>query len=174
MPDAPLFMDEKMFKAVPKRFAAELDLWRLHENSHLILIATVTQKSSGILSIDEISFMNVTQNWIPFQHNDEKELIEVLTGEHRRFVKTLRYNVLPAVPMAFGLLTDVDQQGTALFVVPHDAKEAVRSEFDHLVSSCELGTWCWDASGPRPALPGKQQRVPGPDSRPALEYQPNT
>ncbi|WP_352698836.1 DUF1173 family protein [Mesorhizobium sp. M0152] len=48
------------------------------------------QMPSGILAIDEIGFMNVTENWIPFQHNDEKELIEVLTGEHRRFVKTLR------------------------------------------------------------------------------------
>ncbi|KRB29664.1 hypothetical protein ASE05_30820 [Mesorhizobium sp. Root172] len=173
MPDAPLFMDEKMFKTVPKRFAAEFDLWRLHENSHLITIATVTQMPSGLLSIVEIGFMNVTENWIPFQHNDEKELIEVLTGEHRRFVKTLRYNVLPAAPMAFGLLTDVDQQGTALFVVPHDAKEAVRAEFDHLISSCELETWRWDASGPRPALPGKQQRLSAPPGRQALEYRRN-
>lgn len=89
-------------------------------------------------------------------------------------MKTLRYNALPAAPMAFGLLTDADWQGTALFVVPYDAKGAVRSEFDHLISSCELQTWCWDASGPRPALLGKQQRLPAPDSRPALEYQPNT
>ncbi|MER8562788.1 DUF1173 domain-containing protein [Mesorhizobium sp. M0976] len=174
MPDAPLFLDEKMFKAVPKRFAAEFDLWRLHENSHLITIATVMQRPSGILAIDEIGFMNVTEHWIPFQHSDEKQLIEVLTGEHRRFVKTLRYNVLPAMPMAFGLLTDVDQQGTALFVVPHDAKEAIRAEFDHLVSSCELETWCWDASGPRPALPDKQQRLSAPANRQALEHRPNT
>ncbi|MET3582713.1 hypothetical protein ABID19_005775 [Mesorhizobium robiniae] len=66
MPDAPVFLDEKMFKAVPKLFAAEFDLLRLHENSHLIINATVMRKPFGIMSIDEIGFLKVTENWILF------------------------------------------------------------------------------------------------------------
>lgn len=172
MPDAPLFMDDKMFKTVPKRFASQFDLWLLHENSHLIAVATVAQMPSGILSVDEIGFMNVSEDWVPFQDNDEKQLLEALKDEHRRFVKTMRYNVLPSAPIAFGLLTDVGPQGTALFVIPHDAKEPLRAEYDELVASCEVESWCWDASGPRPALPAKQQRLGGPVARPALEYRP--
>jgi Protein of unknown function (DUF1173) len=152
-PDFPLYMNEDMFNKTKKKFKNALELWEGHEKSHLVVIATFSVTDTGLGRAEELAFMNVTADWVPFNNILEFELLDHLAREKRRFIKTMRYNMAGDVPLAFGLLLDVPPDGVALFICPGEVAEAEMTAYEELQRETPMPTWFWQTHETMPPLP---------------------
>lgn len=153
-PDYPFYMDTDLFKAMSKRFATELELWGAENDRKLVAIATFGISASGLAQIEEISLTLTTDSWIPFENLYELELIERLITEHRRFYKSLRYNLPTSAPLASVVLTDTPK-ATALYIQTSSEVQDIEA-MNNLISESDLPSWLWGLSDAEvPELPGK-------------------
>ncbi|ALK35151.1 DUF1173 domain-containing protein [Burkholderia plantarii] len=151
LPRFGLMLDEKTKKRLEKVFKAELEMSASTEGTHLIVIATASVSASGTATVQEVSMMLTTENWIPFENLTEHTLLKSLAK--RRFLKCLRYNQATTSPIANVLLTDAEKE-TALFVVPADASTSYQSSLDTLIEESDVDAWVWRVgAGTMPALP---------------------
>ena len=67
--------------------------------------------------------MTATANWIPFENNYDKMLIDAMTQAQRRFVKGLRYNLSTQLPLACLVASDTRPTPTAMYIVPPSASQ---------------------------------------------------
>ena len=153
-PDLPLMINEELFKRITKVFSGQLNLWDQLENSHLLMIGTVSRSQEGIYGMETLCVMNVNEHWVPFDNMYELELLDTLHSTDRKFAKGLRYNLRSDEPLASVVLQDVLGNPTALFVVPEgvdDAFDAVRLVMEEQE---QMGVWMWyTGRDPMPALP---------------------
>jgi hypothetical protein len=145
-PDFPFMLNDDIYERLQKRYANELELKEAFDTSNLIAIATFGVSSAGVASIEEISLMLVTENWIPYEDVLEKTLIETLTSKNRRFVKGLRYNLSPSKPLASVVLSDTLPLPTAMYIVPAESEEKFTTRLDALKADSLLASWTWFAS----------------------------
>ena len=152
LPDYHFMINNDLYKRLNKRFAQELELWSATEDSHLIIIATFGVGVTGFASLEELALMVVNANWIPYENYFEKNLIDLLTENKRRYVKGLRYNLASTKPLACVVLADTTP-ATAMYVIPPGGSEEDRQMVDVLISESKLAAWVWDTESPMPALP---------------------
>ncbi|MBA8907951.1 DUF1173 domain-containing protein [Aminobacter ciceronei] len=153
-PRFPFMLAEDVERRMKKTFANELALWDANADSHLVAIATFGIGAAGVATVEAIALMTVSENWIPVETGYEAMLVERLTKHGAGFVKSLRYNLPAAQPMASLVLARADGGSTALYLVPADADAAFRERLAELIGESGMSAWVWDiANGPMPDLP---------------------
>ncbi|WP_157016849.1 DUF1173 domain-containing protein [Mesorhizobium xinjiangense] len=153
-PRFPFMLAEDIKHRMRKAFANELALWDANQDSHLVAVATFGVGAAGVATVEAIALMAVNENWIPIETSYEAMLIERLTKSGAGFVKSLRYNLPPAQPMASLVVTQAGGDTTALYLMPDDADAAFRERLDELIGESDMPAWVWDiANGPMPNLP---------------------
>lgn len=154
LPDYHVMLNADIHKRLEKRFDKEIDLWKSNENCHLIIIGTFGAKPSGVASFEEVALMTVNENWIPYDNSDELQLLNSLTRQNKKFIKSLRYNLPSTTPLASAVITTDDNHTTALYISPASANDAFRADLDSLIENSDISSWLWDAGNDAmPSLP---------------------
>lgn len=153
--DCHFMLNEDMHRRLQKRFEIELGLWDAIDDAHLIAIGTFGIGATGIASLEEVALMCVTANWIPFETNYDKMLIDAMSNGGRRFSKGLRYNLSSKHPLACVVASDTVPSPTAMYIAAPTASEEQGKALDALIRESDLPHWLWKVSdGQMPALPG--------------------
>jgi hypothetical protein len=153
VPDQAFALDAVLYRRMAKRFEGGLSLWGASDNLHMIIIATFDINDAGVPTIDELSLMPTSREWIPAEDRFELSLIEALVGSNRRFLKTLRYNAPPDISTASAVLLDTDDKACPLYISNRQA--AVNTE----PPPSAPVAWTWDVRSSRmPVLPAVQAR----------------
>ncbi|WP_212285787.1 DUF1173 domain-containing protein [Agrobacterium tumefaciens] len=150
--DAPLMMNEDLYKRLLKRFENELMLWDGNPASHLLVVGTFGVSAAGVASLEEASLVLVNENWLPYESVDELMLLDALTKQRRRFTKGLRYNLASTTPLASAVLSDTDEP-VALYIKPFGGTEQYTKELSQLIEESQLKSWEWATADEIPALP---------------------
>lgn len=118
LPDAPLFLDDRLHRRLKRAFAAELDLWAADETSHLVVIATFTVGRGGAAMAEEVALMPTTAQWLPYQDPYAKVLLDRLVDTQRRFRTTPRFSLPPTVDLPIAVLTDTREPTPCILGTP--------------------------------------------------------
>ena len=140
LPDCHFMLRKDLHERIVKRFNREIEMWGAIEESHLLAIATFGVSINGIPSIEEISLMNTSPNWIPFETAEELALLDWLTEKNRRFVKGLRYNLQPNTPLASVFLGDTPEP-VAIYLKSDD--KGLSAAIDDLIAQSKLQSVIW-------------------------------
>jgi Protein of unknown function (DUF1173) len=155
--DSHFMLNEDLHQRLLRRFEVELGLWDAFNDTHLVAIATFGIGAAGIASIEEIALMCVTSNWIPFDDNYDKLLIEAMTAAGRRFSKGLRYNLSSQQPLACLVASDTAPLPTAMYIATPAAGAESGKALEALIAQSDLPHWLWRVSdGQMPPLPAVQ------------------
>lgn len=131
IPDQPFALDGPMFRRLERRFEYALSLWGANKNIHMMAIATFVLSRAGIPTIDELSLMPVTSQWLAVEDWFDMQLTERLVSDGRSFIKPLRYNLPTTTPLPTALLTDTGDAPTPVgiewdgFPYAHDCMDAI-------------------------------------------------
>jgi Protein of unknown function (DUF1173) len=160
LPDFPFMVADDLSARIRKRFASELALWNAHP-SHLIAVATFGIDLAGVASIEELSLVVTTDNWLPIEHVHDLQLLNELTHAGRRFTKALRYNLTSTLPLATATLTDTQPLPIALYAVRAAVTDEYKQALHSLIDNSALPAWVWlagkAAMPPLPPVLGYQQ-----------------
>lgn len=152
VPDQPFVLDRQLFGRMERRFADELALWGSAEGIRMMVVGTFAVSHCGIPTLEELSLMPVTGQWIPVENEFELQLVERLVREKRSFQKGLRYNLLPGEPSVSIVLTDTGELPVSMHIALPGAHDTETDD-----GSARTNTWIWSVgSGSMPAIP-----VPG-------------
>ena len=105
------FYHPEIMSTIFRKFKKEIELLRKHKGSSLILIATFGDQplfrasAASRQVLHDIGGMLVDANWLPFEDENQKQLLDELRRQRRDFWVTLRFN-LPAECAASGILFD--------------------------------------------------------------------
>lgn len=149
LPDAPLLLDDDLHRRMLKRFADELELWQADEQGHLMVIATFTVGRTGLAIVQELSMAMTDEHWLPYESEADKLLLDTAIRAHRRFTKSLRYNLAVSQRMASLVLTDTETPTAAYLIEDVEDREAI----DALQADTGTDTWTWVVGDPMPLLP---------------------
>lgn len=155
VPDFHFMISDDLYRRLVKRFELEIGLAGATPNSHLIAITTFSIGPTGVASLEEISLMCVNDNWIPFETMYDQMLLTALVDQNRHFVKSMRYNLPSASPLACAVLTDVGRSLVATYIIQPGASNEYLAAVDVLISGSDLQAWKWEPGNgaPIPALP---------------------
>lgn len=154
VPDFHFSLSDDLRRAIERRFAAELGLWNADDRRHLVAAFTFELARGGYATIDEITLMVTTANWIPIESDADSSLIGLLTDHHRHFIKTLRYGLPPQRPIASAVLVDTQPGPVALYLLQQPPTSEEASVLEDLVKSTTYPAWWWIVSaGAPPRLP---------------------
>lgn len=155
MPGFSLFLEERAWTSLQRRFSAQLELWQANEASHLMAIMTIGAAGSGLTMISEIALMVVTAEWLPVESVYEERVLEKLIKLRRKSVKGLRFNLSSSQPVAIAMLPEANPVPMALYLVPPEAGDAFESALSEMIASrADLGSWVWRIKdGEMPRLP---------------------
>ena len=161
VPDQPFALDEQLYRRTGRRFERELSLWGASDAIHMMLIATFGLNDAGVPTIEELSLMPVTGQWLPIEDSFEQQLIERLVRDGRTFVKGLRYNLPVAQLLASVFLTDAGESPIALCIGPRGADdEQMAAAMTDLASVNGSPAWVWrSAQGAMPPLPRQSRSI---------------
>jgi hypothetical protein len=153
MPDCPLLIDEKTWSRAPR---ASDKLFESQDadtttKPRLMVLALVYAKREYTYQVDAVTFMLVTDSWIPIEGTHEGELLQALTEQQRRFIKPLRYDAKSAAHFPNVLLLDTGDRPTPLHVVGGDDKEKAAKE--KALKGSDPALWVWYTDKPMPPLP---------------------
>lgn len=155
MPGYSLFLEDRAWTSLQRRFRAQLELWQANEASHLMAIMTIGATGSGIAMINEIALMTVTAEWLPVESVYEERVLEKLTRMRRKSVKGLRFNLSSSQPVAIAMLPESKPVPVALYLVPPEAGAQFESALSDMIEARpDLGSWIWRIKdGGMPRLP---------------------
>ena len=149
LPDPSFAIDEVMYRALARRYEAELSLWAANEDVHMIVIATFGVNSAGVAALEELCLMPVTRQWLPVDDGFGKQLCDRLVAAGRTFTRTLRYNAPTSASLPFAVALDCEPEPVVLQILALDVPAS-----DGTSSSDGAPTWSWcPAREPMPALP---------------------
>lgn len=157
VPDQAFALDAVLYRRMAKRFEGGLSLWGASDNLHMVMAATFDINDAGVPTIDELSLMPTSREWIPVEDRFELNLVEVLVGSSRRFLKTLRYNAPSDAATASAVLLDTDGNPCPLYI------STTRAPLDTQVNQSEHEpvAWTWDVrTSLMPVLPTVGPRGP--------------
>src|SRR5207249_5096911 len=155
MPDAPLFIDAKIWRRIERIYGSMLEARDADTKTkqRVVMCALIYAKREHTYQIDTASFMLTSEHWIPIEGTHEVDLIEALTQQRRRFMKPLRYDARSAASFPNVLLLDTGAKPTSLHVVsplmePHD-----RAAKENALKGQSVPAWVWHTDKPMPLLP---------------------
>jgi len=151
LPDASLMVDDTLLNRLNKRFGDELELWQSDDEGHLMVIATFSVGRAGLATAEEISLVMTDRNWLPYESLADKLLLDTALDAHRRFTKSLRYNLAPDKPMASLVFTDTETP-TAAFLLHSDEDRDVVTQ---IARDTSTAVWTWVLGEDMPALPSR-------------------
>lgn len=147
-----LAISEDLFKAVVNAFSAQIAMWQTDRN-RLIVLGTFYNDSVGNPVMSELTLMNVSAEYLPFETVFEEALLGRLVGAQRRFTKGLRFNLKRSVPIASFVLTDTENP-TAIFILQPGGDEELLNYQVAQAASEGLATLVWRAGvDAEPGLP---------------------
>jgi len=149
LPDAPLMLDDALLARLNRRFADELELWQLDEDGHLMVIATFSVGRGGLAAAEEVSVVMTDRNWLPYESQADRLLLNFAVDQHRRFTKSLRYNLAHDQPMASLVFTDTETPTAAFLLVGDGGRDAV----NELAAEAGTDIWTWVIGEDMPPLP---------------------
>jgi hypothetical protein len=156
-------LNDELKGRIDKHYAKEAMVAKSTEerHSHQIVAATFSVQAEGTAEIEEICYMPVNSQWIPFDNIYEHELFGKLISTKRTFLRPLRYNRLKTAVMPSVVLTDTGSGPTALYVVPPEQD----SEKYHAASlEVDYNKWFWDMkeqADKMPDLPPRMETTEG-------------
>ena len=161
VPDQPFALDEQLYRRIGRRFERELSLWGTSDAIHMVLIATFGLNDAGVPTIEELSLMPLTGQWLPIEDSFEQQLIGRLVRDGRTFVKGLRYNLPVVQLLASVILTDAGESPIALCIGPRGADdEQMAAAMTDLASVNGSPAWVWRvAQGAMPPLPRQSRSI---------------
>ncbi len=142
-PDYHFMLADDIHRRMFKAFGEQLAMWDALEDSHLMMVGTFGCGPTGVASIESLALMNVTADWLPFENQFEKELVDRLVGQGRRFLKGMRYNLASNCPMASAVLTDVGDDPVAMYLVWPGAGEEYEQKLNALMTESKISHWVW-------------------------------
>jgi len=154
VPDAPLMIDDTLLARLNKQFRDELELWQTDDEGHLMVIATFSVGRAGIATAEEVSLVMTDHNWLPYESLADKLLLDTAVAAHRRFTKSLRYNLAPDKPIASLVFTDTVSP-TAAFLLTNDEDIDTVAE---IATQAGANTWTWVLGQEMPTLPAPVPR----------------
>ena len=159
VPDQPFALDEQLYRRMGRRLSRDLSLWGASDAIHMMLIATFGLNDAGVPTIEELSLMPVTGQWLPVEDSFEQQLVERLVQDGRTFVKGLRYNLPVGQLLASVILTDAGESPIALCIAPRDADdEQMAAAVNDFASVNGSPAWVWRIDhGPMPTLPNQSR-----------------
>jgi hypothetical protein len=92
MPDQALAIDESLYRRMGRVFKDELMLWGNSDSLRMVMGGLFGINTAGVPTIDELSLMLVTPQWLPIDDAFDLQLIERLLQERRSFVKVMRFS----------------------------------------------------------------------------------
>lgn len=151
VPDQAFLLDGQLHRRMMKHFERELSLWGGSDAVRMILIATFALNHDGLPTIEELSLMPVTSQWLPVEDHFDLELVQRLVYARRTFEKVLRRNATFTPNSTSAILLDTCASPIALSICRTD--EARSSSRDG-ASEDSFRRWLWRPleSGP-PILP---------------------
>ncbi|MBU8826473.1 DUF1173 family protein [Mycolicibacterium goodii] len=146
-PGHPWFLEEDLYRKLTKRFATELEVWRMAEAGEvrLLAICTFSVSRAGYANVEQLSLMTTDRNWLPFTGDADRTLLSTAIDEQRSFRKVLSYNG-SAIPMASLIFTDTTPAIAAFIDRP-------AGEGDGEGSIAGLPVWNWRTDEDMPDLP---------------------
>ena len=155
MPDYPLVIEEGAWKRLEKTFQTEFAFWNADPALHLVTILTFGLNAAGLAVVEEMALMITTENWLPFETEHERQLLERLARLRRKSVKGLRFNLSRDKPVVSVTLPEMQPDPVAMFVVPADADEAYQIALVGMIEARpEMRAWIWYVGeGDMPKLP---------------------
>ncbi len=161
VPEFEFFVNDELMARIEKHYAKESNAIRATEEkwSHQVIAATFTVRAEGTAEIEEICYMPVTSQWVPFDNIYENDLITQLVVRKRSFIRPLRYNRLKTSIMPTAVLTDTGSGPTALYLVAPD-QDSVKVQSASL--EVDYNKWIWDTkeSADMPELPPRLEATP--------------
>jgi len=116
VPDQAFALDAQLYRRMERRFEQALSLWGSSDDVQMMVIATFATSKGGVPSIEELSLMPVTEQWLPIDDSFDRRLLERLLRERRHFMRPLRYNMGMDAGLADAVLLDTDCGPTALYL----------------------------------------------------------
>jgi hypothetical protein len=108
LPDLSFAMSGELYECVKRRFGNELLLWGTGGDMHLVVLATFARDRERRPTIEELTLMPTTAQWIPVEDTFDLQLVERLLKSGRRFRKGLRYNDSARGPLPRAALLDTE------------------------------------------------------------------
>jgi hypothetical protein len=156
IPGDVFLLNEELSRKLSRRFVTELELWNVYDGSHLLVLGTFSISKSGVATMDAMTLMLTTPEWLPVESLYELRLIEHLVRAQRRFDKCLRYNLPLSKPLASAVLADTEVP-VALFLSPPDAPEPWDADLARLQTESTMACWTWHCGHDEfPALPARR------------------
>lgn len=150
--DKGLLVSHDLFKMLEKAFSSQLALWQKGSN-RLMMLATFYNDTVGNPVLSELTLMNTTLDFLPFESVFEEQMLARLVTAHRRFTKGLRFNLNRKIQIATAVLTDTESP-TAIFIVSPGADQDSLSIQVEEAEQENLATLVWRAGiDSEPALP---------------------
>lgn len=176
VPDQAFALDEVLYQRLERRFEAQLSLWGVADGLHMMAIAAFCLNLAGVPTIDELSLMLVTNQWLSIDDRFDLQLTARLVNDGRSFIKPLRYNLPTSEILPAALLIDCEDRPTAL-CIEQVGRHAVQDRSIVADGDCVDTPACWwrAADEPLPPLPslrrgvgasGRRSGSPLPASRP--------
>ena len=97
MPDQAFAIDEQLYRRLGRRFGDELALWGATVTLHMIMISTFSISVAGVPTIEELSLMPVSGQWLPVRDGYDLQEVDQLVAAGRGFIKVLRYGAAAEV-----------------------------------------------------------------------------
>ncbi len=160
VPGFSFIVNDHLNDRITKSYSKEISTIRATEEkwSHQIIAATFSVMPEGSAEIEEISYMPVTAQWIPFDNIYENELFSKLVATKRSFSRPLRYNRVKGVSMPTAFLTDTGSSPTALYVVAPD-QDIEKLERESLELDYDKWFWNLKDSAMLPGLPPRREAM---------------
>ena len=153
VPDCAFLLREDIAKRLATRFAGELEMWNAMDDAHLLVAGTFSISANGVPTIEAMTLMLATEQWIPIESGAENSLVDRLVTDKRQFEKGLRYNLAPSRVIASAILVDTPDP-VALYVTPADAPADFEAELARLKHDSGIASWTWSPSaGAMPDIP---------------------
>jgi hypothetical protein len=150
-----LVISPELLKMVEKAFSWQLAMWEPGAN-RLMMLGTFFTDQVGNPVMSELTLMNVTNDFLPFESLFEQQMIASMVAAKRRFTKGLRFNLSNRTPIAVAVLTDTEIP-TAIFILNPGADEAVLNKQVAEAQQENLATVVWRAGlDAEPTLPPRR------------------
>jgi len=155
MPDCPLLIETKTWERAERTFGSMLEARDADTPGKLriVLCALIYAKREYTYQINAITFMLVTENWIPVEGMYELPLIQTLTDQSRRFMKPLRYDAKSAAHYPNLLLLDAGDKPVPLHIVSGFMEPKERAAKEKALKTQDGDIWVWYADKEMPELP---------------------